>query len=87
MFQIEDESHAELQMGKFNSYKDAINELKRRAEIPWSEKPNRCPCTSWETCGRNYVIIEYDDSRIPWKELNRYSVLEISAKGIKWTNK
>jgi hypothetical protein len=55
-----------------------------RAEIPWNKEPNRCPCTNWENCSRNYEIIEYDDSGTPWKELNLVSVLTVSAKGIKW---
>ena len=84
MFQIEDEFHAEPQKGTFDSYEVALDELKLRAEIPWNKEPNRCPCTNWENCSRNYEIIEYDDSGTPWKELNHVSVLTVSAKGIKW---
>lgn len=84
MFQIEDESHAEPQRGKFESYDDALNEIKNRAKIPWDKAPNRCPCSNWKTCGRHYQIIQYDDTTVPWKELNRYSILKISAKGIIW---
>ena len=83
-FIIEDESHAE-QQGEFKTYKDAFSELQQRANIPWDEIPNRCPCTNWENCERNYQIIEYDTTQTPWKELKREDVLTISAKGTKWT--
>ena len=86
MFKIEDESHAEPQKGEFDSFEAAMNELKSRAQLPWDEAPNRCPCTSWKTCGRNYQIIEYDDSTIPWKELDRHDVLTVSAQGVIWSN-
>jgi len=39
---IEDEIHAEWQ-GKFLNMKDAITELKSRAEIPWDQRPNVAP--------------------------------------------
>jgi hypothetical protein len=84
MFIIEDEIHAEPQKGQYQSFEQALEILKERAEIPWNEKPNRCPCASWKTCERKYQIIEYDDSYIPWKELGRRNVLKVSAKGIKW---
>ncbi len=84
MFVIEDELHAEHQ-GRFISFEEAIAELKRRAEIPWNQDPNRAPCMSWETCGRTYAVIEYDDSHLPWKELRRMTVLDVSASGAKWS--
>ena len=85
MFVIEDELHAEHH-GQFVSFQQAIAELKRRAKIAWDQAPNRAPCMGWETCGRTYEVIEYDDSRLPWKELRRVSVLDISASGIKWSS-
>jgi hypothetical protein len=85
MFVIEDERHAEPQ-GRFVGFQQAIVELKRRAEIPWDQEPNRAPCMGWETCGRTYVVIEYDDSHLPWKELRRVTVLDISASGVKWSS-
>src|SRR4051812_14045399 len=83
MFVIEDEIHAEEQ-GHFPMLRDALAELRRRAAIPWDESPNVAPCMSWQTCGREYVVIEYDDAARPWKELSRRKALEISAKGITW---
>jgi hypothetical protein len=82
---IEDERHAEPQ-GRFASFQQAIDELKRRAAIPWDEDPNRAPCMNWQTCGRSYALIEYDDSVLPWKELRRVAVLEVSEAGVKWSS-
>ena len=84
MFIIEDEWHAEIQDGQFATRQDAIAELKRRAAIPWDERPNQAPCVSWRTCGRRYVLIEYDGSQIPWRELSRVDVLDISAAEVRW---
>jgi len=83
MFIIEDELHAEPQ-GEFKTFEGAFNELEKTAKIPWDEKPNRCPCTNWKDCERNYQIIEYDTTKTPWKEIQRKDILTISAKGIKW---
>jgi len=66
MFIIEDEIHAEPQKGEYKTFEHAISELKKRATIPWNEKPNRCLCTNWKDCERNYQIIEYDTTKIPW---------------------
>jgi hypothetical protein len=82
---IEDQSHAEKQKGEFHSIQHAFEELQRRATIPWDDIPNMCPCTSWQTCGREYEIIEYDTSVKPWKELRRLGTMEISAKGVVWS--
>ena len=84
MFVIEDEAHAERQEGQFQTRQQAIVELQRRAAIPWNEKPNRAPCTSWLNCGRRYELVEYDDTALPWKELSRNLILEISAAGARW---
>jgi hypothetical protein len=83
MFIIDDELHAEPQ-GDFASFAEALAELRRRASIPWDHAPNRAPCMSWETCGRSYEIVEYDDTKSPWQEISRIAVLEITAAGIKW---
>lgn len=85
VFVIEDERHAEPQ-GQFASFDQALAELKDRAAIPWDQRPNVAPCTNWCNCGRTYEIIEYDDSRLPWKELRRVAVLDVSASGIKWAD-
>ncbi len=86
MFIIEDEIHAEPQKGQYKTFEEAIAELEKRATIPWNGKPNHCPCTNWKDCKRNYQIIEYDTTKIPWTELQRKDILTISAKGIKWTD-
>jgi hypothetical protein len=83
MFMIEDEAHAEPQ-GQYSTLEDAMAELRRRAAIPWNQGPNVAPCTSWESCGRRYEVVEYDDSQTPWRELQRIFVLEVSAAGAKW---
>jgi hypothetical protein len=84
VFVIEDDLHAEI-VGEYATRSDAISELKRRAKIPWDRAPNVAPCRGWRTCGRQYVVIEYDVSMVPWKELSRRYVLEISAEGVDWT--
>lgn len=83
MFVIEDELHAEPQ-GEFSSFEQATEELKLRSTISWDLSPNRAPCQNWMNCGREYVVIEYDDGQFPWKELQRVAALDISAAGVKW---
>jgi hypothetical protein len=83
MFMIEDETHCES-AGRFGTFEDALAELRKRADVPWDMEPNRAPCVGWRTCGRTYEIVEYDDSQIPWRPLNRVRVLEISAGGVNW---
>jgi hypothetical protein len=87
MFVIEDERHAEPQHGEFKTFEEAIDSLKSISEIPWDKEPNKCPCTNWKECQRNYQIVEYKTTEIPWKELQRWDVLAISAKGVKWRYK
>ena len=83
MFTIEDTNHAEYS-GEFTNLEEAIAELNRRAKLPWDKPPNVAPCTSWKTCGRAYEVVEYDVAQIPWKELNRVFVFEVSVSGIRW---
>jgi hypothetical protein len=83
MYVIEDEIHAE-QQGEFATRDQAIEELKRRAAIPWNEAPNLAPCMSWQTCGRHYDLVEYDSATTPWKETKRERILEVSTAGTKW---
>jgi len=84
MFVIEDARHAEW-CGQFPDFKEAIAELERRAEIPWDQVPNLAPCMNPISCGRGYEVVEYDESLLPWKELRRFAVLEVSASGVKWS--
>ena len=84
MYLIEDQSHSEWQEPRFQSFDQAMAELRRRANIPWNEEPNVAPCQNWQKCGREYAIIEFD-----WatkRELSRVVVLEISAEGVRWVN-
>jgi hypothetical protein len=83
MFVIEDEFHAEW-IGEYASSEEAHAELRRLADLPWDEAPNRCPCMSWRTCGRRYHIIEFDTSGERWRSLNDEPLLEVSAKAITW---
>jgi hypothetical protein len=85
VFSIEDEIHAE-HLGEFASFDEAVAEPRRLANIPWDRAPNVAPCTSWKTCGREYVVIESDDSHPPGKVLRRTPVLEVSASGAKWAS-
>jgi hypothetical protein len=84
MFVIEDEIHCDWH-GQYASFDAAVAELRRRALLPWDQPPNAAPCTSWKTCGREYFIIEIDDSCLPWKELRRVPVLEVSEAVVKWS--
>jgi hypothetical protein len=83
MFSVEDDFHAEPQ-GEYCSLEEALAELRRRAKLPWDAPPNAAPCTNWRHCGRNYVVIQYDTSQVPWIVVERRPVLEVSAEGIKW---
>lgn len=80
---IEDDFHAEWQ-GEYASIEGAFEELKRRATLAWDQSPNRCPCTSWETCHRDYQILEYENSGTPWTQIRRFGYLEVSGRGATW---
>jgi hypothetical protein len=85
MFIIEDELHAEW-CGEFPSFAAAIDELKRRAAVPWDQIPNAAPCINWRTCRREYHVVEYDDSTTPWRELRRWKALDVSPSGALWAS-
>jgi hypothetical protein len=85
MFVIEDAIHADP-VGTYERLDDAIAELRRRAAIPWDERPNQAPCVSSRTCGREYELQEYDASRTPWELLRSVLVLRVSAKGVEWVD-
>jgi hypothetical protein len=87
MFVIEDERHAERQPGEYVSMEMAYAELQRLAHVPWDTMPNKAPCTSWRTCGRTYEIVEYDRLSIPWQELRRVPILDVSASGTIWLDR
>lgn len=83
MFVIEDELHGEPG-AEFATKEEALVELQRLATVPWDYPPNQAPCMSWETCGRVYVLAEYDDTRVPWGQLTRVPTLDVSSKGSRW---
>ncbi len=83
MFAIEDELHGEPG-AEFATRDEAMAELQRLAILPWNEPPNQAPCVSWVTCGRNYVLLEYDQSFTPWRQLSATPMLKISNKGANW---
>lgn len=83
IFVLEDALDAES-MGKFDSFEAAWAEIRRLASLPWDAPPNVAPCQSWETCGRDYEIVECDTSCEPWEEIRRISAFEINAAGVKW---
>jgi len=82
-FVIEDQTHAEP-VGEFKTIAEARAELDRLSRIPWDESPNVAPCQSWRTCGRDYEIIEYETSALPWTETKRFAGLKVSAEGPIW---
>jgi hypothetical protein len=84
MYFIEDSRHAEMDRAQYSTFSEALAEIKRRASIPWNQPPNIAPCTSWNTCGRLYEIVEYDVSTTPWKEMSRVPIVDITAEGIEW---
>jgi hypothetical protein len=81
---IEDEWHAEPQEGEFTTFAEALAELESRAQRAWTEAPNRAPCEEWQTCGRNYEIVQYDSSVQPWSELRRIPALQVTSAGARW---
>ncbi len=83
IFVLEDDLHAEW-AGEYETFELALAEIRRRAQIPWNEKPNRAPCMSSFTCGRCYCIEEYDNSTHPWTRIKSTPVLEIDSKGVRW---
>lgn len=83
MIFIEDENHAE-QDGPYESFAAAEAELKRRVLMDWDEPPNRVPCMSWKTCGREYWVVEYLERPGAWTRQKRAHVLSVSSSGARW---
>ena len=83
MFTIEDDSHGDL-LGEYNTFDEAMTQLRAWARIAWDQKPNRAPCTSWQTCGRSYEIVEYDCTATPWNRVRTTPILQVDARGVRW---
>lgn len=81
-FVIEDELHCEV-VGEHPTLAAAEAEIERLARLPWDAAPNRAPCTAWPTCGRRYVLLEFD-AETPERRVARRPVLEIDANGVQW---
>lgn len=82
IFLIQDEMHCERQW-EFKTFNEAFLEIERRSKILFNVIPNRCPCTSWKTCSRIYVIIEHEN----WVEVDRKEILDIWHEWLKWLYK
>jgi hypothetical protein len=82
-FLIEDLMHAEI-VSEHHSMQEAWKAVEAMARAPWGRFPNIAPCSSSETCCREYEIIEYDTTVRPYHEIRRVFAFEISAKGIEW---
>lgn len=85
MFVIEDDLHGDT-LGNYDTFEDALTQLRAWALLPWDQDPNLAPCTSWRTCGRSYQIVEYDSTVTPWKRINTTEILEVDARGVKWAD-
>lgn len=82
-FVIEDSIHLD-QHGTFPSLDAALEKLRHFARAPWDERPNRAPCLHWEGCGRDYEILDYDDSDSPSKLNARIPAVAISRDAVTW---
>lgn len=82
-FEIYDVIHCDS-ISQHDSLADAWAQLRILSVIPWNAEPNVAPCASWEDCGREYVINEYDTTTRPWILLRTHQALSISRAGIRW---
>ena len=80
---IEDSIHCE-RIEEYESFDEAVVHLEQLANLPWDQEPNRAPCTGWRKCGREYQVIEYDDSSNPWRVVREADVLKVSASNVEW---
>lgn len=82
-FVITDQIHDE-DFGTFDSFDEAVLELKKIADIPWNKEPNLSLCESQETCGREYEIVEYNTESEPWQHIKTTPALSVFAELTKW---
>jgi hypothetical protein len=71
-------------LGPFRTREEAIAEAVRVAAIPWNEPPNLAPCVDWETCGRDYAVVEVDASTDPPLDMDAPLVVRIDRNGARW---
>jgi len=69
---LEDDAHAEP-IGEYSSFDRAEMEMKKRLNLPKSHELNRGPCSN-PNCPRTYLIIEYDNSCVPWKHIQKTEI-------------
>lgn len=78
---IEDQIHCES-IWEFKNLSDTINELQRLSNLAWNVDRNIAPCMSYETCGREYELIEYEVNWSEWIELHREAIFDIDSSGV-----
>jgi hypothetical protein len=83
MFIVEDEIYSECG-GEFITRKAAIVVLVALSKLSWNSPLNACQCMSWQTCGRDDALVEFNTAFNPWEELSRTLIFSISSKGICW---
>lgn len=82
VFVLEDDFHGD-QIGHYDTFEAAMDEVRKRAELGWEHPLNSVPCGN-DDCQRDYCIVEYNTHSKTWKELGRKYVMSISAKGVEW---
>ncbi len=83
LYVIADVLHAE-QQSEHASLDLAWQELLRLSALPWDESPIQPPCGSWQTCGRDYEIREYQTDGASALCTAVISALKIGADGARW---
>lgn len=84
MFWIEDDFHADVLQGRFETFDAALENLRLITALPFGEAPNCPPCSSWINCMRVYHIVEYDNPEKPFDQLINCKTVEVSAAGTTW---
>ena len=79
-FVLEDDIHAEY-IAEFDTFDSALKKAEELAALPWDDEQNKCPCSSWKTCERQYDIVEFQVIGDNWGEINRTEVFKISSAG------
>jgi len=82
-FAIEDNDHCQ-DVSTHADLAEAIAALHALAKVPWGQEPNVAPCVTGMNCSRDYEIVEYDTSVMPWVLLRRHPGFYISSQGLIW---